>query len=96
MASRRGVVSNHWDGAFPPDCAPSVSILRLTSDPRWERAHEPLRVGIYAPSHAVGVGPGMPFANSQLRSGRTSVPVLGLVPCTWGGTRMLDRQICAT
>ena len=46
--------------------------------------------GIDAANHAVGVGPGMPFANALLRSGRAGAPVLGLVPCAVGGTRMAD------
>jgi hypothetical protein len=90
MAGRGGVVSNHWDGTVPPDCAPSTSILRLAPDLRWERAREPLHAGIDAPNHAVGVGPGMSFANALLRSGRAGAPVLGLVPCAVGGTRMAE------
>jgi hypothetical protein len=91
MAGRGGVVSNHWDGIVPPDCAPSsTSILRLAPDLRWEQAREPLHFGIDAPNHAVGVGPGMSFANALLRSGRAGAPVLGLVPCAVGGTRMAE------
>ncbi|KAK3145423.1 hypothetical protein QOZ80_3BG0252670 [Eleusine coracana subsp. coracana] len=90
MAGRGGVVGNHWDGIVPPDCAPSSAILRLTPDLRWEQAHEPLHAGIDAANHAVGVGPGMSFANALLRSGRAGAPVLGLVPCAVGGTRMAE------
>ncbi|XP_039781637.1 probable carbohydrate esterase At4g34215 isoform X3 [Panicum virgatum] len=90
MAGRGGVVANRWDGRVPADCAPSPAVLRLTPDLRWEQAREPLHQGIDAANHAVGVGPGMPFANALLRSGRAGAPVLGLVPCAVGGTRMAD------
>ena len=90
MAGRGGVVANRWDGRVPADCAPSSAQLRLTPDLRWEQAREPLHQGIDAANHAVGVGPGMPFANALLRSGRAGAPVLGLVPCAVGGTRMAD------
>ncbi|KAG2533733.1 hypothetical protein PVAP13_9NG020651 [Panicum virgatum] len=46
--------------------------------------------GIDAANHAVGVGPGMPFANALLRSGRAGASAVGLVPCAVGGTRMAD------
>ncbi|KAF8708838.1 hypothetical protein HU200_030228 [Digitaria exilis] len=90
MAGRGGVVANRWDGLVPSDCAPSPALLRLSPDLRWEQAHEPLHQGIDAPNHAVGVGPGMSFANALLRSGRAGAPVVGLVPCAVGGTRMAE------
>ncbi|CAN6302714.1 unnamed protein product [Urochloa humidicola] len=90
MAGRGGVVGNRWDGVVPWDCAPSPAVLRLSPDLRWEPAREPLHQGIDAANHAVGVGPGMAFANALLRSGRAGAPVVGLVPCAVGGTRMAD------
>ncbi|CAN6280502.1 unnamed protein product [Urochloa humidicola] len=90
MAGRGGVVANRWDGVVPWDCAPSPAVLRLSPDLRWEPAREPLHQGIDAANHAVGVGPGMAFANAVLRSGRAGAPVVGLVPCAVGGTRMAD------
>lgn len=96
MAGRGGVVANRWDGVVPPDCAPSPAVLRLTPDLRWEQAREPLHAGIDAANHAVGVGPGMPFANALLRAGggagggAGAAAVVGLVPCAVGGTRMAD------
>ncbi|XP_022680669.1 probable carbohydrate esterase At4g34215 [Setaria italica] len=88
---RGGVVANRWDGVVPSDCAPSPAVLRLSPDLRWEQAREPLHQGIDASNnHAVGVGPGMPFANALLRSGRAGAPVVALVPCAVGGTRMAD------
>ncbi|TKV90074.1 hypothetical protein SEVIR_9G004500v4 [Setaria viridis] len=91
MAGRGGVVANRWDGVVPSDCAPSPAVLRLSPDLRWEQAREPLHQGIDASNnHAVGVGPGMPFANALLRSGRAGAPVVALVPCAVGGTRMAD------
>ncbi|KAG8061890.1 hypothetical protein GUJ93_ZPchr0003g16692 [Zizania palustris] len=86
MAGRGGVLGNHWDGIVPPDCAPNPSILRLSPQLRWELAHEPLHDGIDS-NRTCGVGPGMAFANAVLRSGRAA-PVVGLVPCAVGGTRM--------
>ncbi|PAN43931.1 hypothetical protein PAHAL_9G004100 [Panicum hallii] len=90
MAGRGGVVANRWDGRVPADCAPSPAVLRLTPDLRWEQAREPLHQGIDAANHAVGVGPGMAFANALLRSGRAGAAVVGLVPCAVGGTRMAE------
>ncbi|KAL6909346.1 hypothetical protein ACP4OV_001627 [Aristida adscensionis] len=90
MAGRGGVVGNRWDGVVPPDAAPSPAVLRLAPDLRWEPAREPLHQGIDAANHAVGVGPGMAFANALLRSGRAGAPYLGLVPCAVGGTRMAE------
>uniref|UniRef100_J3LUY7 Sialate O-acetylesterase domain-containing protein n=1 Tax=Oryza brachyantha TaxID=4533 RepID=J3LUY7_ORYBR len=90
MAGRGGVVASHWAGIVPPDCAPNPSILRLSPQLRWEQAHEPLHDGIDS-NRTCGVGPGMAFANALLRSGRAGgAPVLGLVPCAVGGTRMAD------
>lgn len=88
MAGRGGVLANRWDGIVPPDCAPSPSILRLSPQLRWEEAHEPLHAGIDA-NRTCGVGPGMSFANAVLRSGRAG-PVVGLVPCAVGGTRIAE------
>ncbi|KAL6638583.1 hypothetical protein ACP70R_023694 [Stipagrostis hirtigluma subsp. patula] len=90
MAGRGGVVGNRWDGVVPPDSAPSPAVLRLAPDLRWEQAREPLHAGIDAANHAVGVGPGLAFANALLRSGRAGAPVVGLVPCAVGGTRMAE------
>lgn len=90
MAGRGGVVANRWDGVVPGDCAPSPAVLRLSPDLRWEEAREPLHAGIDAANHAVGVGPGMAFANALLRSGRAGGAVVGLVPCAVGGTRMAE------
>ncbi|XP_052146281.1 probable carbohydrate esterase At4g34215 [Oryza glaberrima] len=87
MAGRGGVVGSHWDGMVPPECAPNPSILRLSPQLRWEEAHEPLHNGIDS-NRTCGVGPGMSFANALLRSGQ--FPVIGLVPCAVGGTRMAD------
>ncbi|CAN6286111.1 unnamed protein product [Urochloa humidicola] len=90
MAGRGGVVGNRWDGVVPWDCAPSPGVLRLSPELRWEQAREPLHQGIDAANHAVGVGPGMAFANAVLRSGRAGAAAVGLVPCAVGGTRMAE------
>ncbi|KQK12003.1 probable carbohydrate esterase At4g34215 isoform X1 [Brachypodium distachyon] len=92
MAGRGGVTGARWDGVVPPDSAPSPSVLRLTADLRWEEAREPLHQGIDVGggNRAVGVGPGMAFANAVLRSGRLDGAAVGLVPCAVGGTRMAE------
>ncbi|CAN8327441.1 unnamed protein product [Cochlearia groenlandica] len=96
MAGRGGVIKDHhhnrwvWDKIVPPECAPSSSILRLTSDLRWEEAREPLHVDIDT-GKVCGVGPGMAFANAVKNQKMTSdSDVIGLVPCASGGTAIKE------
>ncbi|CAM6076371.1 unnamed protein product, partial [Sphagnum tenellum] len=82
-----------WDGVVPEECnAKPGSILRLTASLEWEEAHEPLHYDI-DPAGPIGVGPGLVFAASLLRSheakfGKGTAPMIGLVPCAVGATSM--------
>lgn len=96
MAGRGGVVSvngrNRWDRQIPPECQPNPQILRLNDELFWEEAQEPLHEGIsfakcFTNTAPLGVGPGMPFANSILKREPT-IGVIGLVPCAVGNTNI--------
>jgi hypothetical protein len=87
MGGRGGAtVGGKWDGYVPPECAPSPRTLRLSPSLQWEEAREPLHAGIDV-GNVLGVGPGMPFAHTILRSNRLPKgSEVGLVPCAQGGT----------
>ncbi|KAH0988441.1 hypothetical protein GBA52_015618 [Prunus armeniaca] len=87
MAGRGGVSGGKWDGNVPPECQPRSSIVRLSAQLGWEQAHEPLHADIDV-GKTCGVGPGMAFANEVLRVRGSRFGVLGLVPCSVGGTRI--------
>ncbi|CAL9106301.1 unnamed protein product [Musa textilis] len=90
MAGRGGVSGDLWDGAVPPQCRPSASILRLSARLRWEVAREPLHADVDV-NKTCGVGPGMAFAHAMLSSvfwAARPPLVVGLVPCAVGGTRI--------
>ncbi|XP_060167441.1 probable carbohydrate esterase At4g34215 [Lycium barbarum] len=94
--SGRGGVINHslhplnqsWDGVIPRQCESNPSILRLSGGLRWVEAQEPLHKDIDV-NNTVGVGPGMPFANTVLKKD-PSIGVIGLVPCAVGGTTITE------
>uniref|UniRef100_A0ACD5XBM8 Uncharacterized protein n=1 Tax=Avena sativa TaxID=4498 RepID=A0ACD5XBM8_AVESA len=87
MGGRGGAtVGGKWDGYVPPECAPSPRTLRLSPALQWEEAREPLHAGVDV-GNVLGVGPGMPFAHTILRSNRLPKgSEVGLVPCAQGGT----------
>ncbi|XP_058081620.1 probable carbohydrate esterase At4g34215 [Magnolia sinica] len=85
MAGRGGVHNGTWDGYIPCESRLDPSIVRLNSQLQWEKAHEPLHADIDV-NKACGVGPGMAFANA-IRS-QWNVPLVGLVPCAIGGTKI--------
>ncbi|VVB10406.1 unnamed protein product [Arabis nemorensis] len=97
MAGRGGVIKDHhtdrwvWDQILPPECAPNPSILRLSSDLRWEQAHEPLHSDIDT-NKVCGVGPGMAFANAVMNRLNKDSDVIGLVPCASGGTAIKEWE----
>ncbi|XP_056855710.1 probable carbohydrate esterase At4g34215 [Raphanus sativus] len=51
------------DEFVPSECVPDLSILRLSTDLRWEEARESLHADIDT-SKVCGVGPGMAFTNA--------------------------------
>ncbi|PKA47726.1 putative carbohydrate esterase [Apostasia shenzhenica] len=83
MAGRGGVSDDRWDHFVPPECRPTPSILRLSSQLCWEEAREPLHADIDV-LKTCGVGPGMPFAQAVLAAGEAAS--IALVPCAVGGT----------
>lgn len=92
MAGRGGVFNRKWDGVVPIECKPSPSVLRLSSNLKWEEAREPLHEDIDV-EKTCGVGPGLAFANEVVRmrgggGGGCGGCVVGLVPCAVGGTRI--------
>lgn len=88
MAGLGGVVNNTWDGIIPPECHPNHSILKLNARLAWRKAREPLSADIDT-KWTMGIGPGMPFANSILQK-NCSFGVIGLVPCAISGTKMVE------
>lgn len=94
MSGRGGVSNRTWDRVTPPECSPSPSILRLTSDLKWVPAAEPLHADIDT-NKTCGVGPGMAFANkvvSAIGKEEAGLGLLGLVPCAVGGTRIVEWE----
>ncbi|KFK41397.1 hypothetical protein AALP_AA2G125300 [Arabis alpina] len=97
MAGRGGVIKDHhlnrwvWDQILPPECSPDPSILRLSSDLKWEQAHEPLHSDIDT-TKVCGVGPGMAFANAVKTRLNSDSVVIGLVPCASGGTAIKEWE----
>jgi hypothetical protein len=103
LQSKRGAdghMHKVWDGIVPQECdAEPGSILRLTATLEWEEAHEPLHHDIDT-GKPTGVGPGLVFAASLLRSHDSVAkseekqprkkPAIGLVPCAVGGTTMSE------
>ncbi|XP_058222418.1 probable carbohydrate esterase At4g34215 [Rhododendron vialii] len=87
MAGNGGVINGTWDGVVPPECGPNPSVLRLAANLTWVPAAEPLHKDIGGVNAAIGVGPGMSFANSVLARD-PSLGVVGLVPCAYGGTKI--------
>ncbi|KAL5071839.1 hypothetical protein RYX36_022726 [Vicia faba] len=89
MAGRGGVLNGKWDGDVPQECKSSPSVLRLSSNLKWEEAREPLHEDIDV-EKTCGVGPGLAFANEvvRMRGGGGGGYVVGLVPCAVGGTRI--------
>ncbi|XP_019180369.1 PREDICTED: probable carbohydrate esterase At4g34215 [Ipomoea nil] len=78
-----------WDHYIPPECQSNPHILRLNANLTWVVANEPLHADIDSPKKTCGVGPGMAFANEALKR-RSSLGVIGLVPCAKGGTGMFE------
>ncbi|KAI8532368.1 hypothetical protein RHMOL_Rhmol11G0209500 [Rhododendron molle] len=66
IAGQGGVINGTWDGVVPPECGPNPSVLRLAANLTWVPAAEPLHKDIGGVNTAIGVGPGMSFANSVL------------------------------
>jgi hypothetical protein len=62
MAGSGCVVNNAWDDIVSSQCRPNPSILRLSANPTWVLANEPLHGDIDA-NTTNGVGPAMAFAN---------------------------------
>ncbi|KAG9160158.1 hypothetical protein Leryth_015044 [Lithospermum erythrorhizon] len=88
MAGLGGVVNNTWEGVVPPECGPNHNILKLNAQLRWKKAKEPLSSDIDT-KWTMGIGPGMPFANSILKK-NSSFGVVCLVPCAISGTKMIE------
>jgi hypothetical protein len=89
MAGRGGVHHKRWDGVVPPECAPSPSILRLSTALAWEEACEPIHADV---AKTCGVDPGMAFARAvflglQQPAGAAGI---GLVPCAVGRTAIRE------
>jgi hypothetical protein len=86
---------------LPASYLPHPRLLRLAADRRWVAASPPLHADIDT-HKTCGLGPAMPFAHHVLLSspapssvsepssagGDPEPPVLGLVPCAVGGTRI--------
>ncbi|KAH6803057.1 carbohydrate esterase [Perilla frutescens var. frutescens] len=92
MVGRGGTytLSQKWDRVTPLECQSDPRILRLNNESLREEAHEPLHENIsfsacYNNSRPFGIGPGMPFSNSLLKSD-PAIGNIGLVPCAVGGT----------
>ncbi|XP_042964538.1 probable carbohydrate esterase At4g34215 [Carya illinoinensis] len=79
-----------WDGQVPPQSTPTPNILTLSLSKTWEIASEPFHKEIDN-LKTCGVGPGMPFSN-QILAKRPNFGVIGLVPCTVGGTKIEEWQ----
>ncbi|KAL8165995.1 hypothetical protein V2J09_007494 [Rumex salicifolius] len=90
MAGRGGVDGGEWNRIVPPENKPNPSILRLDAHGKWRPARDPLHADIDF-NKSCGVGPGMAFANAVRLIGRNpgrASPVIGLVPCAVGGTKI--------
>ncbi|KAL6885581.1 hypothetical protein ACP4OV_010360 [Aristida adscensionis] len=83
---------------LPPPFRPHPRLLRLAASRRWVAAAPPLHADIDT-HKACGLGPAMPFAHRLLAAAAAAAPgsapaageagpVLGLVPCAVGGTRI--------
>lgn len=96
MAGRGGVYNDTaikttvWDTVVPPECRSNPSVLRLSANLTWVKAHEPLHADIDV-NKTNGIGPGMAFANTLL-SKEPRFGVVGLVPCAIGGTKIREWQ----
>ncbi|KAL3690387.1 hypothetical protein R1sor_016696 [Riccia sorocarpa] len=101
MSGRGGIVTlenetRTWDHAVPEEADPPAdcSILRLSAELHWEIAKEPLHHDIDL-GKVCGVGPGLVFAASVLRSLKEKgkkTNTIGLVPCAIGGTSIVEWE----